>query len=72
MKTLLSLTLLTLISACGVETVGTAAIQAEARKHEAEAAQQMQVQARQQIEQAMQQGMEQSQRRAQEAERQMQ
>lgn len=55
MKTLASLTLILALSACGAEVVGTAAIQAETRKQEIEAAKQIEAQYRQQTEQAMQQ-----------------
>lgn len=57
MKTPLSLIILISLTACGVEVVGTAAVQAEARKQEIEAAKQIEAQYRQQTEQAMRQGM---------------
>jgi outer membrane lipopolysaccharide assembly protein LptE/RlpB len=57
MKTLASLTLCLALSACGAEVAGTAAIQAEARKKEMEAAKEIEAQYRQQTEQAMQQSL---------------
>lgn len=57
MKTLASLTLTLALAACGAEVAGTAAIQAEARKKEMEAAKEIEAQYRQQTEQAMQQSM---------------
>ncbi len=57
MKTLPSLIILISLTACGAEVVGTAAVQAEARKQEIEAAKQIEAQYRQQTEQAMRQGM---------------
>jgi hypothetical protein len=57
MKTLASLSLSLALTACGAEVVGSAAVQAEARKQEVEAAKQIEAQYRQQTEQALQQGM---------------
>ena len=57
MKILPSLIILISLTACGAEIVGTAAVQAEARKREVEAAKQIEAQYRQQTEQAMRQGM---------------
>jgi outer membrane lipopolysaccharide assembly protein LptE/RlpB len=54
MKTLTSLAALSLLAACGAETVGTAAIQAKAREQEMQAAREAQEQIRQQMEQSLQ------------------
>jgi outer membrane biogenesis lipoprotein LolB len=53
MKTPVALAALALLSACGVETVGTAAIQAETRKQEGAAAKQLAEQYKQQSEAAL-------------------
>lgn len=53
MKTPLVIATLALLAGCGVETVGTAAVQMEARKQEAEAAKQAAEQYRQQTEAAL-------------------
>jgi dethiobiotin synthetase len=53
MKTLASLAMATLLCACGAETVGTAAVQAQARKQEVETVQQTEARLRDQAEEAM-------------------
>jgi hypothetical protein len=53
MRILFSLVGLSLLAACGVETAGTAAVQAQARAREVEAAKQVEAQFRQQTEQGL-------------------
>lgn len=53
MKTLASLAMATLLCACGAETVGTAAVQAQARKQEAATAEQVEARFREQTDEAM-------------------